>query len=118
MTDVFLEPRVLNYTGDKYELILLSLRWGRAQKAKGTPEPLQSLVEKALRDIVEGRVTKEEILSAHAPIPQPVEDDLPTAVSVVDDGPGEGKTLPLPADDEDDADAAKKAKKTKKKKDE
>jgi len=112
MTDVFLEPRVLNYTGDKYELILLSLRWGRAQKAKGTPEPLQSLVEKSLRDIVEGRVTKAEILAAHAPAPQPIDDELPVVVSVVDDGPGKAM---LPPDDEDDD---KKTKKAKKKKDE
>ncbi len=112
MTDVFLEPRVLNYTGDKYELILLSLRWARALKAKGTPEALQSLVEKSLRDIVEGRLTRDEILAVKAPpIVEAPAEDLPTAVSVADDGSG---PKALPPDDEEDE---KKGKKNKKKKD-
>lgn len=111
MTDVFLDPKVMNYTGDKYELILLSLRWGKILKSKGTPEPLPHLVEKALRDIVEGKVSKDEIMStAPAVEPEPA-DELPAAVSVADDG---SEPKPLPPDEEED----KKVKKAKKKKDE
>ena len=62
MTDLFLEPKVLNYQEDRYELILLTLRWARALKANGTPTPMAELIEQALHDIVEGKITREEII--------------------------------------------------------
>ena len=37
MEYLFLDPKVLNYSADKYDLILMTLRWARAMKAKGTP---------------------------------------------------------------------------------
>jgi hypothetical protein len=112
MTDLFLEPNVMNYTGDKYQLIHLSLRWGRALKAKGTPTPLAMLVEQALRDIVEGRVTAEEIMAAHAPVEVPSTEALPAVVSVADDGASEAKAALLAADGE--GEGKKKLKKKKK----
>ena len=66
MTDLFLDPKVLNYSADRYELILLTLRWARQLKARGAPEPMIELIEKALKDLVEQRVTKEEILANKA----------------------------------------------------
>lgn len=33
MADLFLDPKVLNYSGDKYQLILLTLQWAKALKA-------------------------------------------------------------------------------------
>src|ERR1019366_6767991 len=106
MTDLFLDPKVLNYSADKYELILMTLRWARAMKAKGTPEPMPVLVEKALKDIVENRVTIAEIMANKITVETPAE-EVPAVVSVA----GEGKVALLPDDD-----AAEEGKKTKKKK--
>ena len=111
MVDLFLDPKVLNYSSDRYELILMTLRWARAMKGKGTPEPMPVLVEKALKDIVENKVTIEEIL-ANKVVAEPVVQEAPSVVSVA----GEGKAE-LPPDDEDDAAVAKKTKKKKKKED-
>jgi len=106
--DMFLHPKVLDYQGDKYQLIRLAMRWGRTLKARGTPEPLASLVDKSLIEIVEGRLTMEEVLAVPAPVIVEAE-ETPDVASVVDDGPG---SRTLPPDDEEETDK----KKTKKKK--
>jgi len=106
--DLFLHPKVLDYQGDKYELIRLSMRWARTLKARGTPEPLQSIVDRTLVDIVEGRVTAEEILAVPAPV-EAHKEETPDVISVVDDRPG---SRTLPPDEEEDTDK-KKAKKKK-----
>jgi len=106
MVDLFLDPKVLNYSADRYELILMTLKWARAMKAKGTPEPMPVLVERALRDIVDNKVTIAEIMANKTVIEAPVE-DIPAVVSVG----GEGKAELAP-DIEDD----EEKKKTKKKK--
>jgi DNA-directed RNA polymerase subunit K/omega len=111
MTDLFLEDKVLNYSQDRYQLILLTLRWARAMKAKGSAEPMQALIETALRDIVEGKITKEEILANKLPPPVPVE-EIPSIVSVAEEG-----SLDLKALADDDDEDKKKAKKKKKKED-
>jgi hypothetical protein len=112
MTDLFLEPKVLDYSGDKYELILLTLRWAKTMKAKGSPEPMAALVEKALRDIIDNKVTKDEILAIK--LPEPVVEEKPAVISVADQGTDKELKLPLPPDDEE---AEKKKAKKKKKKD-
>ncbi|HVO32291.1 MAG TPA: hypothetical protein VMU17_00145 [Elusimicrobiota bacterium] len=110
MTDLFLDPKVLDFSGDKYQLILHTLRWARAMKAKGSPEPMPALIEAALRDIVEKKVTAEEIMANK--IVAPVEtEEAPAVVSVGEDG---DPTMKLA----DDADDEKKKAKKKKKKDE
>ena len=110
MADLFLEPKVLDYSLDRYELILMTLKWARAMKAKGTPDPMPVLVERALREIVDGKVTIEEI-KANKTAVEPVVEDIPAVVSVA----GEGK-VELAPDIESDED--KKKSKKKKKKDE
>ena len=110
MADLFLEPKVLDYSLDRYELILMTLKWARAMKAKGTPDPMPVLVERALREIVDGKVTIEEI-KANKTAVEPVVEDIPAVVSVAGDGKVE-----LPPDTESDED--KKKSKKKKKKDE
>ena len=107
MADLFLDPKVLNYSADKYELILMTLRWARAMKAKGTPEPMPVLLEKALKDIVENKVTIEEIMANKLVVETPPE-EVPAVVSVA----GEGKVELAP----DDEPAAEKKTKKKKKK--
>ena len=72
MTDLFLDPKVMNYPGDRYQLILLTLRWARQLKAKGDSAPMQELVERALKDLVEQRVNPEEIMNAKAVVETPV----------------------------------------------
>lgn len=109
MVDLFLDPKVLNYSTDKYQLIQLTLRWARAMKAKGSPEPMPVLVEKALKDIVENKVTEEEILSNKVAVEAPVE-EVPAVVSVAGEGKAELKLAP------DDAPAEGKKKSKKKKK--
>jgi DNA-directed RNA polymerase subunit K/omega len=111
MTDLFLEPKVLDYAGDKYELILLTLRWAKTMKAKGSPEPMAALVEKALRDIIDGKVTKEEILANK--LPEPVVEEKPSAISVADQGTDKELKLPLPPDDDEETDKKKSKKKKK-----
>src|ERR1019366_4895477 len=111
MADLFLDPKVLNYSADKYELILMTLRWARAMKAKGTPEPMPVLVEKALKDIVENKVTIAEIMANKIVAEAPVE-EVPAVVSVA----GEGKAQLAP-DGMAVAEEVKKAKKKKKKED-
>ena len=85
MYDLFLDPKVLDYSQDRYELILYTLRWARTLKGRGSPEPMQVLIEKSLKDIVEGRITKEEILitkTAEAPV---VAENVPAVVSLADE---------------------------------
>ena len=108
MPDLFLDPKVLNYDQDRYELILFALRWARALKAKGSAEPMQDLIEKALKDIVENRVTREEILNTKVVEPTPAADETPSVVSLADE---EAPKAVLAPDDEDDKKAAKKKKK-------
>src|SRR3954470_2467882 len=100
MTDLFLEPKVLDYSDDKYQLILLTLRWAKTMKAKGSPEPMAALVEKALRDIIDGKVSKEEILAIKLP-EAPVVEEAPSVISVADQGTDKELKLPLPPDDDD-----------------
>ena len=109
MVDLFLDPKVLNYSADKYELILMTLRWARAMKAKGTPEPMPVLVEKALKDIVENKVTIAEIM-ANKIVEEAPPVEVPAVVSVA----GEGK-VELAADDKPAEADGKKTKKKKKK---
>src|SRR5437762_5847273 len=91
MADLFLDPKVLNYDADRYELILYTLRWARSMKGKGSPEPMQELIEKALKDIVEKRVTKEDILSTK-PVEVPtVVEEAPAVVSLADEGAPKAK---------------------------
>src|SRR4051794_10719172 len=107
MSDLFLDPKVLNYEADRYELILYTLRWARSLKGKGAPEPMQDLIERALKDIVEKRVTKEDIMSTK-PVEVPVvAEEVPPVVSLADE---EAPKAMKAADVEDDK------KKTKKKK--
>ena|SRR5258708_5338959 len=109
MTDLFLDPKVLDYSNDRYELILMTLKWARAMKAKGTPDPMPVLVERALRDIVDNKVTIAEIM-ANKTAAEPVVEDIPAVVSVA----GEGKTELAP-DTDGEGDEKKKTKKKKKK---
>src|ERR1700730_16679932 len=97
MTELFLDPKVLNYSADRYELILMTLKWARAMKAKGTPEPMPVLVERALRDIVDNKVTIAEI-KANKTVAEPVAEDIPAVVSVA----GEGKVELAPDIEEED----------------
>ncbi len=106
MTDLFLDPKVLDYREDRYDLILMTLKWARAMKAKGTPEPMPVLIEKALKDIVENKITFEEI-NANKIVVEPVAEDIPDVVSVA----GDGKAVLAPDDDEDEKKPAKKKKK-------
>jgi hypothetical protein len=108
MVDLFLDPKVLNYSADKYQLIELTLRWARTMKSKGSPDPMPVLVERALKDIVDNKVTVEEILANKVVVEAPVE-EMPDVVSVA----GDGKAV-LAADDEDEADVKKTKKKKKK----
>jgi|GEM_PF-1715804 DNA-directed RNA polymerase subunit K/omega len=110
MVDLFLDPKVLNYSSDRYELILMTLRWARAMKSKGTPEPMPVLLERALKDIVENKVTIAEIM-ANKLVAEPPAEELPVVVSVA----GEGKTELLPDDDDAETAEGKKTKKKKKK---
>ena len=106
MTDLFLEPKVLDFNADRYELILLTLRWARALKAKGSPEPMNELIEKALRDLVEKKITKEEIMANKVEGPQPAEEEE-VAVAAPSLGESEEK--------EEESEEKKKTKKKKKK---
>ncbi len=106
MADLFLDPKVLNYDSDRYELILYTLRWARAMKGKGAPEPMQELIERSLKDIVEKRISKEDILSTK-PVEAPtVTEEVPAVVSLADE-----EAPKLAKDDEEDE--KKKAKKKK-----
>src|SRR5882762_331323 len=109
MVDLFLDPKVLNYSADRYELILNTLRWARVLKGKGAPEPMQELIEKALKDIVDNKVTPEEIGNAKALEAPTVAAETPAVVSMADE---EAPKTPRPAQDsEDDKKKTKKKKK-------
>ena len=110
MTDLFLDPKVLDYHGDRYQLILYTMRWARALKAKGSAETMPVLIEKALKDIVEGRVTPQEIL-ANKVITEAPKDEVPAVVSVADEGESEAKAAAVLADDEEEKKTKKKKKK-------
>jgi hypothetical protein len=107
MYDLFLDQKVLDYDADRYELILNTLRWARALKSKGSPEPMQELIEKSLKDIVEKRITKEEIMNTKVVEAPVVAEETPAVVSLAD----EEAPKKLPADDDEDKKKAKKKKK-------
>jgi|SRR5438477_11724431 len=109
MVDLFLDPKVLNYSADRYELILHTLRWARVLKGKGAPEPMQELIEKALKDIVDNKVTTEEIVNAKAAEAPVTVEETPAVVSLADEeAPKAARAV------EDNADDKKKTKKKKK----
>ena len=115
MTDLFLDPKVLDYHGDRYQLILYTMRWARALKAKGSAEPMPVLIEKALKDIVEGHVTPQEIMANKVAVDETPKEELPAVVSVADEGESEAKKAAAAAADQGDE---KKTKKKKKKEEE
>jgi hypothetical protein len=108
MPELFLDPKVLNYSGDRYQFILMTLKWARALKAKGMPDPMPVLVERALKEIAENRVTFEEIMANKLASEAP--EEVPAVVSVA----GEGKAEAAAAEAEE-TEGAKKTKKKKKK---
>ncbi len=80
----FIDPKVLDNTMDRYELVTLTLRWARLLKAKGTPESMLELVDKALKEIVEGKANRDDILSHKVvPPPAPVEPAEAAAAAVL-----------------------------------
>jgi len=109
MVDLFLDPKVLNYSADRYELILHTLRWARVLKGKGAPEPMQELIEKALKDIVDNKVTKEEIVNAKASEVPVVAEETPAVVSLADEEAPK-TARPTESDDEEKKAKAKKKK--------
>lgn len=111
MDYLFLDPKVLNYSADRYQLILYTMRWARAMKSKGSPDPMPVLIERALKDIVEGRVTPEEIM-ANKIVETPKASE-PAVISVAGEGAAEAKTAALVIEDGDEE--KKKTKKKKKK---
>ena len=116
MTDLFLDPKVLNFSADRYELILLALRRARQVKAKNAPEPMQELIERALKDIVEGRVTREEIMTQKVPVLEPAaEAPLTGAALVTIDGEEKTTAKASASGDEENGKKTKKAKAKKKK---
>lgn len=115
MSDLFLDPRILNYQGDRYELILYTLRWARALKAKGSPESMPHLIEQALKDIVDKKITKEEILANKAGSVAPAE-EVPAVVSVADEGQTDEQRAARAALAAEEAAEEKKGKKKAKKK--
>jgi len=111
MADLFLDPKVLDFQGDRYQLILYTMRWARALKSKGSPEPMPALIERALREIVEGKISTEEIMANKVAAPAPVE-EVPAVVSVADEGASEAKAAgTAPKEDEEKKPAKKKKKK-------
>ena len=106
--DLFLDPKVLDYQADRYELILYTLRRARTLKGKGSPQPMQELIEQALKEIVENKITKEEIANTEAPAAPVVAEAAPLVVSLADE---EAPKAKLPPDDEEDEKKKKKAKK-------
>jgi hypothetical protein len=115
MPDLFLDPKVLNYGADKYLLILSTLKWARALKAKGTPESMPVLVEKALKEIVENKISPAEIMSNKVVVEAPAEAP-PPVVSVAGEGKAEAEVAAAAAA-KAAGEAVKKTKKKKKKED-
>ena len=87
MSDLFIHPHVQDFTGDKYELINLTMRWAKTLKSRGSAEPMQTLIEKALMDLVEKRITAEEILAVPAPVEVKTE-EVVDLLPVIDAKPG------------------------------
>ena len=113
MADLFLDPKVLNYSGDKYLLIVCVLRWARAMKAKGTPETMPVLIEKALRDLLDGKVTQEEVMSNQTAAPPAAAGEAAAVVVPPEEAISAELRAAVQADDGEDE--KKKAKKKKKK---
>ena len=107
--DLFIHPHVLDFTGDKYQLITLTMRWAKTLKSRGSSEPMQALIEKSLMDLVEKRITAEEIMATPVPVVEK-KDEVADVLPIVSDKPG---SMTLPPDDEEDTDTKKKTKKKK-----
>jgi len=111
MSSLFVSPKVLNFSGDRYELINLTLKWAKVLKSRGTPTPMAQLIEESLVGILDGKISKEEILAQKTPKIESHEEDMAAALGVVDGNIA--KAILAPDDDEEDG--GKKAKKKKKK---
>jgi DNA-directed RNA polymerase subunit K/omega len=57
-----LESMILDYTKDKYKLVRTVIRWaGEIKQKQNLPDPISTLVPGALREILSGGITIEDI---------------------------------------------------------
>ncbi len=78
--DLPMEALILQCREEKYKLAYVAIRWAKEIKQKESlPDPIQALVPRALREILQGKIEIEDIeklpmlarVSTPAPVPQP-----------------------------------------------
>jgi len=78
--DIPLTQLILDRSKDKYRLVALALRWAQEIKQKEqAPEPPQEILSRALKQILDGDVSLEEIEKL-PPLPKPAEPKAPALV--------------------------------------
>ncbi|MEA3307609.1 MAG: hypothetical protein U9Q34_07470 [Elusimicrobiota bacterium] len=63
---VSIEELVCDYEGSKYEVTMLAMKWARHIKKleEYKEEPMADIIEVAIRDILSGKVTSQEVVKA------------------------------------------------------
>ena len=63
--DKELDAKLMNYDGDRYDVVVLASMWAKELKKKSEykNQPHAVVIKIALDDILSGRVTKEEVLN-------------------------------------------------------
>ena len=63
--DKELDAKLMNYDGDRYDVVVLASMWAKELKKKSEykNQPHAVVIKIALDDILSGRVTKDEVLN-------------------------------------------------------
>ena len=63
--DKELDAKLMNYDGDRYDVVVLASMWAKELKKKSEykQQPHAVVIKIALDDILSGRVTKDEVLN-------------------------------------------------------
>lgn len=66
LKDKELESKIMDFSGDKYNMVVLSSTWAKELKKREEykNQPAAVVIKTALDDILSGRVTREQILQS------------------------------------------------------
>jgi hypothetical protein len=98
-----LETEIMDYAGDKYNLVVLSAAWAKhlRKREEFRHQPYAAVIKAALAQILSGEVHEEQIIASIEPEAQPQEPVVPV----------DPVNLPLPSDEEPGAKKRKSSKK-------
>ncbi|WP_428898260.1 hypothetical protein Dip518_000451 [Parelusimicrobium proximum] len=66
--DKELDVKIMDYSGDRYDMVVLASMWAKElrKKAEFKDKPTAAVIKAALDDILNDKITKEQILAVSA----------------------------------------------------